>query len=282
MSRRITRKKFGEILVEAGVITLDSLNKALERQKQSGHRLGQVLESMGIIKEADIAVVLARQYDFRTVKDFARFHFPPEVLATVEPAKAKRAQIFPLKIDGNTLMLAMVNPLDLVVIDEIEKAKRLIVKPVVTTPKEIRSAVEAHYNIKPAVIEQIAVASTGWSTILVVEADKAMRSGLTTLLKTQGFHVEEAASQAEALSIAMQLSPHLILIGATQPEALDPKELYHALRGTIPCIAIGWPSLEDEVFYLDAGFTDYLSFPYVEARLLARIRRALKTSTPAH
>src|SRR5512133_4350357 len=88
------RKKFGEILVEAGVVKEVALRQALERQKLTGRRLGQVLETMGIITEKDIAVALSRQYGYRTVKDFARYSFPPEVLALIDADKAKRAQIF--------------------------------------------------------------------------------------------------------------------------------------------------------------------------------------------
>lgn len=269
------RKKFGEILVEAGVINEVALRQALERQKQVGRRLGQVLELMGIIKESDIAVALARQYDYRTVKDFARYRYPAEVLATVDQARARKAQVFPLKIDNGALLLAMVNPLDLEVIDSIAAANRLRVLPCVTTPQEIRNAIDAHYKAEE---ESLAVAAVNseWSTILVAEGDRSASARLALLLKGEGYHVEEAATDAEALGMALQLSPHLIVVGTGQLDQLNPFELYSSLRGTIPCFALGSNTVVEEVTMLDAGFVDYLATPYDPARLLARIRRVLK------
>ena len=51
------RKRFGEILVEAGAVSEAVLQSALEKQKGTGQRLGVVLEEMGVISEKDIAVV---------------------------------------------------------------------------------------------------------------------------------------------------------------------------------------------------------------------------------
>ena len=52
------RKRFGEILVEAKVVSEEALNRALERQRGTGRRLGQVLEDMGVVTEKDIAAAL--------------------------------------------------------------------------------------------------------------------------------------------------------------------------------------------------------------------------------
>lgn len=71
------RKRFGEILVEAKVLSEEILSRALERQRGTGRRLGQVLEDMGVVTEKDIAAALARQFGFKTVANIARATFPP-------------------------------------------------------------------------------------------------------------------------------------------------------------------------------------------------------------
>jgi len=270
------RKKFGEILVEAGVVKEVALRQALERQKLVGRRIGQVLESMGIISEKDIAVALSRQYGFRTVKDFARYSFPPEVLELIDGAKAKRAQIFPLKVESGNLLLAMVNPLDVAVLDEVSTRTKLRVVPCVTTPKEILAAIQAHYEAKEETGQAIAAAKAEWWSVLVADADKAQRARLVEFLKGQGYHVEEAGDGHEALGLALQLSPHLIVIDTSQPERLNAEDLYNSLRGTIPFIALGNGGIDEELELFSLGVNDYLSKPLHQGRLAARIKRALQ------
>jgi len=75
---------FGEILMEAGACSAATLQGALQKQKGSGKRLGEVLEEMGVVSEKDIAVVLSRQFGYKTVRDFAKFNFSPEMLGLID------------------------------------------------------------------------------------------------------------------------------------------------------------------------------------------------------
>jgi hypothetical protein len=65
------RKQLGDLLVEAGIITVKTLERALARQKGSGKRLGALLEEMGIITEDELIEALARQFTFKTVMNIA-------------------------------------------------------------------------------------------------------------------------------------------------------------------------------------------------------------------
>lgn len=269
------RKKFGEILVEAGVVKEVALRQALERQKLTGRRIGQMLETMGIITEKDIAVALGRQYGYRTVKDFARYSFPQEVLALVTPEKARKSQVFPLKVEGNSLLLAMVNPLDVALIDEVETRTKLRVSPCVTTPKEIQSAIAAHYGAVESAPTAVTTAGSDWWSILVIDPDRANRTTTATFLKGLGYQVEEAGNGPEALGLALQLSPHLILVATDDPARVDARELFRSLRGTIPFIGVGSGAPDEEITLLEAGFVDYLPRPLHQGRLAARVRRGL-------
>ncbi|HJV37027.1 MAG TPA: two-component system response regulator, partial [Geomonas sp.] len=61
----------GELLVESGIITMKTLERALSRQRGSGKRLGVVLDEMGVITPEELIEALARQYGFETVKGIA-------------------------------------------------------------------------------------------------------------------------------------------------------------------------------------------------------------------
>ena len=113
------RKRFGEILVEAKVVDEHTLNRALEKQRGTGRRLGQVLEEMGGVTEKDIAAALARQFGFKTVANIAKASFSNDLLKMTDSDTAMNKMIFPLKKEGGSLFLAMVNPLDIETIDNL-------------------------------------------------------------------------------------------------------------------------------------------------------------------
>ncbi len=275
------RKRFGEILIEAKVVTEPVLQLALEKQKGSGKRLGQVLEEMGVVTEKDTAVALARQFGFRTVQNLASYSFPGEVLALFTSETALKKNLFPLKVDQKTLYLAMVNPLDMDTIDDIAFRTGLRVVPCVTTPGEIQSAVHQHYlGGRP---EQPEEDSSDWWTVLVVDDQELVRSAVIAALKKEGYQTLEATNGADGLKAACHHHPHLIITDTIMPR-MDGFEMFRALQATpnankIPVIALSSKSAaEEEARLLDAGYFDFVPKPINPVRLLARVRRALKVA----
>ncbi|MDO9080279.1 MAG: hypothetical protein Q7U44_05710 [Desulfuromonadales bacterium] len=270
-----TKKKFGEILVEAGVISEIALRQALDRQLITGWRLGKVLEAMGVIAEKDIAVALSKQFGFRTAKDFAAHVFAAELLDLVPEKLVKKAQVFPLKRDGSSLYLAMVNPLDIPVIDDVSRIARLHIIPVVTTASEIAAAIRRHYDERSVAIRGGVMVGQEIATLLVIDAIPASRLKLVTFLQGAGFLVEHAGSEAEACALIRDHLPHLALVDSEYPDQLNPQKLLQDL-GDIPLIAIGPNPVKEEVVLLNSGFVDFIHKPFHQERLLARINSALQ------
>ena len=269
------KKKFGEILVEAGVINEVALRQALDRQQITGWRLGKVLEAMGVIAEKDIAVALGKQYGFRTAKDFASHTFAPELLSLLSAKLIKKAQVFPLKREGSSLYLAMINPLDIPLIDEVSTATHLHIVPVVTTSTEIAAAIRRHYAERDASRQGAVMVGNEEASILVVDAIPSSRLKLIELLKKSGFLVENASSDTEAITLTRNHLPHLVLIDTEYPEQVNPQKLSQAL-GDIPLLAIGPNPVKEEVAFLNSGFVDFIQKPFHQDRLLARINSALQ------
>jgi hypothetical protein len=61
------KKYLGDLLVDAGIITSLTVQRALERQKQSGGMLGEILAQMGVITDDELVQALARQFGFKRV-----------------------------------------------------------------------------------------------------------------------------------------------------------------------------------------------------------------------
>lgn len=270
-----TKKKFGEILVEAGVISEGALRQALDRQMITGWRLGKVLEAMGVIAEKDIAVALSKQYGFRTAKDFATHVFAADLLDVIPEKLAKKAQVFPLKREGSSLYLAMVNPLDIPLIDDVAKVARLHVIPVVTTSSEISAAIRRHYDERSLAAKGGVMVGREIAMLLVIDAIPASRLKLVNFLQGAGFLVEHAGSEAEAAALIRDHLPHLALVDTEHPSQLNPQKLLQDL-GDIPAMAIGPNPVKEEVVFLKSGYVDFIHKPIHQERLLARINSALQ------
>ncbi len=276
------RKRFGEILVEAGVISETQLSLALDKQRATGQRLGQVLEEMGIVSEKDTAVVLARQFGFKTVQNLAKYSFADDLLALVDSDTAIKRNIFPLKLEGKQLYLAMVNPLDMESIDNLTFRTGLRILPCVTTAAEIQAAVQKHY-LGGVVEPKPQAEKDSWWSILVVDDQELVRAAIVAALKREGYLVSEAANGAEGLKAACQQLPHLIITDTVMPR-MDGFEMFRALQSqaatrAVPVIALSSRSApEEEAKLLDAGYFDFIAKPINPVRLTSRVRRALRVN----
>jgi CheY-like chemotaxis protein len=271
------RKRFGEILIEARVVDQHQLQRALENQKGTDRRLGQVLEAMGVVTERDIAAALARQFGFKTVSNIARATFSQELLALFDSDLASNRMLFPLKKEGGTLYLAMVNPLDIETIDNISFKSGLRVVPCVTTPSEIQSAVNRHYL---KIVEQTHEPDTWW-TVLVVDDQDLVRSAAVAALKREGYNLLQGTNGADGLKLALQEKPHLIIADTVMPR-MDGYEMFRAIQANldikhIPVIALSSKSTpEEEAKILEMGYFDFIAKPINPVRLVARTKHALR------
>ncbi len=271
------RKRFGEILVEAKVVTEEVLATALEKQRGTGQQLGQILEEMGVVSEQNIAATLARQFGFKTVSNIARASFSNELLDLVDVDTAMKKFVFPLKQEGKTLFLAMVNPLDMETIDNLTFSKDLRIVPCVTSPSEIQAAINRHYH-------KIVDASSdedAWWTVLVVDDQDLVRSAAVAALKREGYGLLEAANGADGLKMTLQYKPHLVVADTVMPR-MDGYEMFRAIKSNlntkhIPVIALSSKSsAEEEAQLLDMGYFDFIAKPINPIRLVARVRHALR------
>ncbi len=272
------RKKMGEILLEKKLITEQDLDKALLKQKGQKKPLGEILEEMDLVLEEDIAQTLATQFGFPFVKKIARFKFSRDTLSKVDSDTALTKLIFPLKIEGKSLYLAMANPLDMPVQSELSFKLGLRIAPCVATPTEIKAAIKAHYHKD---VDLKSVVRSNSPTILIVDRQQMILSTIEGLLKQEGYAVHQAQSGLEALKLADSLQPDVVLTELSLPQ-MDGVRLYEeirknsSLRETRVVIFTAKASPEDEARLLDMGVDDFVAKPLQPLRLLARIRKALR------
>ena len=131
-------ERLGELLVRRNIITPEQLKKAFEEQKSNGSRLESTLVKLGYIKEDELLSFLSAQYRVPSIK-LSKVEVNPGVLKLIPASIAKKHFIIPTNRMGAKLTLAMVDPSNILVIDEVRKfVAGFRVEPVVASERDHR------------------------------------------------------------------------------------------------------------------------------------------------
>ena len=139
------KKKLGEILTEQGLITEAQLDHALVQQKGKNKKIGKVLLELGYINEIQVAEALTKQFSLKMVdcNDYAPSN---SILALVQKETAEQKLVVPLALNGNTLTVAMANPLDWETIENITFETGLSLHVSIASENNILDAIEQLYG----------------------------------------------------------------------------------------------------------------------------------------
>jgi hypothetical protein len=132
--------RLGEILVAKGAVSTDGLRSALEACRRSGGRLGTWLIRLGLLGEAALLEALAEQTGCPTATTLDLATAPSEIRGIIPPAFAKHHLVMAFRRQGRTLEVAMVNPNDLLLVDEVGGMTHFVVRPHVATEPALAAA----------------------------------------------------------------------------------------------------------------------------------------------
>lgn len=267
-------KHLGDILVEAEIISKKTLERALVRQKEGKDRLGMVLEEMGVITEEELAEALAKQFNFKTIKNLVNHAFPQSLLDLLPSDFAMKKLVFPLKQKDNMLAVAITDPFDMETMEMLSRMTGFQVVPVLTTRREILDVIAKNY------LNSSINADSG-KTILIVEDSASVATVIQVALNKEGFMVITAQDGLEGLKLAVTERPLLIITDSVMPR-MDGYGLLRALKSNpmtedIPVIMLtSKASTEDEQKALEFGFIDFIPKPVQPVRVVSRVKRALE------
>ena len=138
------RKKLGQILVEAGLIDKKALDEALEIQETDQRKIGEILIDMGVADDVVIAKALSTQLKIPVVR-LAQTEIPEEVISLVPYDLAQNHLVIPIKKTENGLLVAMTDPLDLSVLDDLRFVTRMPIEAAIAPESDILEAKERYY-----------------------------------------------------------------------------------------------------------------------------------------
>ncbi|HVF39924.1 MAG TPA: ATPase, T2SS/T4P/T4SS family, partial [Gemmatimonadaceae bacterium] len=198
----VTAERIGDLLVREELITRDQLNHALQEQRENGTRLGYNLVKLGYVKETELTRMLARQYRMPAV-DLSSFEVDPRIARMIPGDIATKYLVLPLKRDGRTLTVAMVDPTGASVLEDLKFITRCDIFPVIAGEYTLRNAIERYYESNEAQMETLLkdISKFGEADIELLE------------------QIDEDMSAA-ALSIAVQDAPVVKLINALLTDAV--------------------------------------------------------------
>ncbi len=138
-------ERLGELLIKRNYITPEQLKKAMDEQKLKGGRLESNLVKLGYVKEDELLSFLSAQYRVPSVK-ISKMEVNPAVIKLIPSSISKKYFIMPINRIGPKLTLAMADPSNIVVIDEIKFMTGFNVEPVVASETEIIDAIKKYYG----------------------------------------------------------------------------------------------------------------------------------------
>jgi len=149
--------RIGEALIKNGLISSKNIEIALEEQKKTKERLGDIVLKMGFVRPETMAPFLAEHFGLAFV-DLKVFYkeIKPEVIKLVPEELSRRFGLIPVKLEDGKLTLAMFDPLDVVALDTIRIKTGYKTIQVVAIEKDIVEAIEYCYHQSPRMEEYVA------------------------------------------------------------------------------------------------------------------------------
>ena len=138
-------KRLGDLLIAAGTITPEELDMGLQRQKETKERLGAALISAGIITEAELIEALRLQLGIEYI-DLSKTTIPISMAQVVPKNIAKQFQVVPVRMERDELYLAMSDPMNFYAIEEVKKAVRKKIVPMIATAEGVEHAILVLYG----------------------------------------------------------------------------------------------------------------------------------------
>ena len=141
--------RLGELLISAGIITQEDLDRGIELQKGTKDRLGTVLIKNGIVTENEVIEVLQMQLGIEFI-DLTKVSIPTELAQVLPKSIARQYNVVPVRIVKDELYLAMSDPLNFYAVEEARRASKHKIVPMVATTAGIEHTIQVLYSSEGA------------------------------------------------------------------------------------------------------------------------------------
>jgi type IV pilus assembly protein PilB len=139
------KEKLLKIFIDKHLLKESDIEKALKVQRDKGGSLSDILVDMGLVSRDELMVALSQELGIPPI-NLSRYKIDPNVIKLIPKKIAKRYQMMPVSKMSNTLVVAMVDPLNIFAIDDIKAITGFNISPIITADKDIKEAMGKYYE----------------------------------------------------------------------------------------------------------------------------------------
>src|SRR3954454_7018345 len=206
----MAHRRIGQVLVDMGFITDEQQELLVDEQHEHpGQLLGKVAIDMGLITEEQLAQALGEQLSLQTTS-VAEITIKREVIAMVTAPMAQMYRIIPIDFDGDTLTVAMCDPQNLSVQDELRTFLGFNIRVVVTPESAMTSALERYYGESVDSVESIVTA---------LEDDAELAAAAAGISTDGPINLDDVTALADSAPVRKLLN--MVLLMAIREHASD-------------------------------------------------------------
>ena len=182
----------GQMLVNDKVLTTDQLNQALERQRKTRERLGQILIDMKLIDEDMLLKYLGAQFRKESITRQELAALDPDVVRLVPEEVARQYGVIASQRSGRKLIVATADPLNVMALDDLRRATGLDVDFCIGPAGAIQDAIEKTYRK----VSSATVGNEGLDDALKVDLGLNVSSSAAALAET-AIDIRQLQTQAD-------------------------------------------------------------------------------------
>jgi type IV pilus assembly protein PilB len=189
-SKEKDKAELGLMLIADKIISPEQLETALEKQKIFKKTLEDTLLELGFVTSEQIAQSSSRHLGLTFIK-LSDYDINLEILELLPENIIRNYQVIPVKLEQNTLHVAISDPLNLLALDEIKRASKYQVKPMVAAKKEIQGIIERYFNLQQMtkqILSDIRIDKTFDDTTITRLVDKLIHAGIN--FRASDIHLE--------------------------------------------------------------------------------------------
>ncbi len=240
------RDRLLQILIDDKLITEEQLGKAMEVQKRQGGPLSQVLIDENYITEEVLMVSLSEHLGIPPI-NINRVKVPKEIVNLIPKQLATFYQVIPISKMGNTLTVAMADPLNVFALDDLKLMSGMEIQPVVSNPRDVKEKLEEVYSstselenlLKDTGVPELEVAKEQQEEIDIDELLQA--TGDTSVIKVVNIllvqAVQEGASDVHIEPFEKEIKVRYRIDGVLYDRTAPPKQMGPAIVSRIKIMA---------------------------------------------
>jgi len=215
-------KPLGELLVREKLISINQLQRALEEQKKSGGRLVDNLVKLGFAKDDQLANFLSNQYGLPVV-NIDDYQIDTELTKLIPKEMCLKHTLIPINRAGNSLVIAVADPSNLFVTDDVKFLTGYNVERVLASYNQIKAAIDKYYGgeQKPQTQEGLAASISDTLDVLEIVTEDNQEVNVADL--------EKSASDAPIVKFVNAIITDAINKGASDIH-IEPYERFMRIR----------------------------------------------------